>query len=359
MNPMLSTSVNTDQIRFFFFGCWNKGGCPYNEYLQKNVNHIKENNTIFAYDFGVILGDNIYPNDSSKSHSVEITKNGMMCLDSIGVKLYVVLGNHDVTQCDIINQQIINLQNWTLPRNFYSEVKQKNNLKIKIIVIDTNLLASDKIYDSVIFTNNCTLSSNINQNQEQMIFFIKQELKEYDKFDWIIVAGHDPIASFKCKSTRCGVIIHSRIKEMIDLFKDIDNLIYICADTHNFQYDIITENGKSIKEIVVGTGGAHPDKILPEFKTVDQLVGNYHIKMIDTYTPYGYCDMTLTKDKVSFTYYKLSDANHQDNEVYPLELHQFTIVKNGKINQKAESIYRKKSDITQWNYLINKLKLFY
>ncbi|XWV26395.1 hypothetical protein QJ857_gp0675 [Tupanvirus soda lake] len=320
--------METDLIRFFFFGCWNDGGCKNNENLRNVINNIDNNKHL--YEFGVILGDNVYNEKGNKFHDIEILKDGIECISNLNLPLYIALGNHDVTQCDIINEQAKKSSYWIFERNFYAIEFNKNDLNVKLIVIDTNLLADDKIYNSLTNSKNepCNLPSNISNNRIEMLQFLENQLKDSGNYDWIIVAGHDPLASFKLKSKTKGPLAKAHIDILLNLMGRIPNLVYICADTHNFQYNTITSSDGlyMVNEVVSGTGGANPDVILPEFRNgVYNIQDLYNIKMHDTHEPYGYCDMTVNKDKIIFIY---------NNNVPFLQQHLY-VIENKKLEQKG------------------------
>ena len=299
--------MDVTKIQFFFFGCWNDGSCKNNVFLNNIIKSIKSCSDL--YDFGVILGDNIYPEViDKKKHYIETLKSGIECINSINKPLYIVLGNHDVTQCDIITEQARNNKNWNFEKNFYALTFERSNVSVKLIVIDTNLLADDKIYRSIFMDEQqelpCKLPPTINTNYDDMIRFLKRELKTANKYNWVIVAGHEPIASFKEKKNSTKPIANPKINLMVELLGSIPNLIYICADTHNFQYNTISNGSSNITQIVSGTGGATPDQILPIYKDnkFHDIDGIHKIIMHDTYTPYGYSDMIIMKEKIVIMY---------------------------------------------------------
>jgi hypothetical protein len=301
-------------LQFFFFGCWNDGGCTGNNNLKNIINHIHHNKK--SYEFGVILGDNVYNSKKTKIHHIETLLDGIQCINTIDLPLYIVLGNHDVTQCNIINEETKKHGNWNFEKNFYSFVVNKIDLNVKIIVIDTNLLADKNIYDSIFEENNtekpCTLPEAINTNYDEMIQFLQNETNNAQNYNWIIVAGHDPLASFRFKNNMSQAIPKPHIDILLSILGKISNLIYICADTHNFQYNTVTSNDKKlvVQEIVAGTGGASPDMIVPVFKNniFNSIGGLYNMMMHDTHDPFGYCDMTIYPEKIIIVYHKISPS---------------------------------------------------
>ena len=317
--------MDINKYQLFFFGCWNNGGCKNNGFLRKIVDSIITNNNL--YDGGIILGDNVYPTKLSNFHDISVLKDGIECINRIKKPMYIALGNHDVTQCDIITHEAKNHDYWIFDKNYFSKTFNKNNLSIKLIVIDTNLIYDNKIYQSIHLDEKqnirCDLPKSIDPKLENMMEFIKKELSDSKKYNWIIIAGHHPIAFFKQQKDIAKPIINAKFGELVEIFGSLKNLVYICADTHNFQYNIISNNDKSknVKQFISGTGGALPDMIVSEFKDGNfyEIGNDYKILLKDTYSPYGYCDMIITENNLVVIY----------NNIVPMfEQHLFMIDKN-------------------------------
>ena len=291
-------------LRFFFFGCWNNGGCSNNQNLSNVISTIAANKHL--YDFGVILGDNIYNEGKSQFHNIETLKNGIECVNKINLPLYVVLGEHDITQCDIIKEQSKKHDNWIFEGNYYATEFEKSSIKLKLIVIDTNLLADPKIYTKV---EECLLPENIKTNRQEMLNFLRNELTTASHYDWVIVAGHCPPASFKHKDNKSQLIVKPYANELLEILGDVPNLLYICAGTHNFQYNTVSSVDRRffMREIISGTGGAEPDLIVPVFRIggAQSAEGLLDTEMHDTHEPYGYCEMTISANKIYLIYHKI------------------------------------------------------
>ena len=330
-----------DTIKFFSFGCWNLRGCIGNEHLQKNVDNIKSND----YQFGIILGDNIYvpkdqePRTSSlaegkpkasqeprsgpkkkKAYDIQTLAGGMQCINDIQRPLHIVLGNHDVEQCNILLYQLykhadeilpVDLSNWNIPSNYYTTTEKKDGVTVKIIVIDTNILDKPQVnYDP----EECPVQTNVNGDVDQMLEMLEHELHSSDNVDWIIVAGHVPLASIKEKGSKIVQHIpqeyYIRIYEAIYTSPHRSKVLYICADTHNFQHNTLGYKEYILNEIVIGTGGATPDVInnvavgtqVSIFEGSEALPREYTLTMNEYYPPYGYAEFVASKDKMDVAY---------------------------------------------------------
>jgi hypothetical protein len=200
------------------------------------------------------------------------------------------------------------ISNWNLPNNYYSNTFQKDNMNIKFIFIDTNLFSQNENYiDNInLFYNKEPVLDIL----DQMFIWLEKELKDSDKYDWIFLSGHDPIASFKIKKEKH--ITHISNIDILTKFMNLinhPNIIYLCADTHNFQHNIIKfNNNYPIQEFIIGTGGADPDDILPIYIDKDEQEilfedGNrLGIKMIDTKMPYGYGEFYVDNNIITYNF---------------------------------------------------------
>jgi hypothetical protein len=240
-----------DNIRFFFFGCWNQNRLA----TADIINKINEESLC---TFGVVCGDNVYP---EKINDVKIAKiddiiNGFDILKSFRGDVYIGLGNHEVDTTEpcksLFDEKQQATSNIIMPNNYYSiDVNNKTTGKLmtKIIIIDTNVLEG----------NTCYGDYNIDMENE-MIEWLKTELSLCGDTTPIVM-GHYPLFYFKHnKETHHYEFQKNYTMKKIyeELLGYIKPIYYLCADVHNYQY-IITEN---ITQHIVGTGGAQHDKVI-------------------------------------------------------------------------------------------------
>jgi len=84
--------------------------------------------------------------------------------------------------------------------------------------------------------------------------FIKDEGDKRDKH--IYIFGHIPILSLNPKTEKGR--IWDINEHLVDAFVKLNpnNITYICADTHNYQdIEIIFQDGKKVRQFVIGSGG--------------------------------------------------------------------------------------------------------
>ena len=329
--------ITSPKSKFFHFGCWNEGGCKNNPNLEKVVQNIKKEADSFA--FGIIAGDNVYPNkhritqlerktnktpeeeielqeikQNPGHHRLDIFNDGKDCVKKIGVPLYVILGNHDVTQCDIVKAHIAdNSSEWNFPSNYYNVEWSVGNKRINLIFIDTNLLSSAT---AVCYSKDRNVNWSL--ERKKMLDWVKGNIRaEYDHY---IVVGHDPIVSCKAKGGATKMLFIDKVDDFIECLSG-KKVYYLCADTHNYQHIKITNdkfgtNKVDIEVIVAGTGGAHPDGVPDDYKerctpktiqncsSIDS--GQCKLTIAEMNKSYGYCEVTVG-DTLEFKYIQVAD----------------------------------------------------
>ena len=247
---------DSENIRFFFFGCWNDNRDATRD-IVNNINSLENESKCL---FGLVCGDNVYPQKESGNKIADINHiiEGFNILKNFDGLVYIGLGNHEVDTTEkckaLLDEKRNSTNNIVMPNNYYSiDVIHNSNQKLitKIIMLDTNLLEGNTCYGK----HNDII-------EEEMMRWLNNELMICKNQSITpIVAGHYPLFYFKENKnnkqyTFTVNVIMTRIYEM--LYDYQHPIQYICADIHNYQY--ITTN--NITQHIVGTGGAQQDKIV-------------------------------------------------------------------------------------------------
>jgi predicted phosphodiesterase len=325
-----------------------------NKYVNKNET-----------DFLIIAGDNFYPPKVKDKESSEVNvktkvkkvveyddqlfKSGFDALPKI--PKYLIFGNHDIedqikinnpinnilfpnlndistTDCKILNLQ----QHYTSNKPEYTvfnEVLYRQYNSTLIIMLDSNLL---KLYHNsqqdlgcykYLFDN--FLKSNpdikIDQLIEHQINTILQLISSISNINNYIFVAHHPIFTCKHKDDDDNGARKLKTESHLGLFRffsnydlirllDDKNITYLCADLHLYQFGIVNIGQLSIKQYVVGTGGAHQD--VYDFKKsseqsyidIDGIRG-YNYTVIENYNKiYGFLvvDIETIQDRDIITY---------------------------------------------------------
>jgi hypothetical protein len=276
-------------MKFVHFGCWNNGLCSESgtnglSIMTKKLNEYILTNSI---EFLTVAGDNYYPKKEltgKKFNDVEFN-SGFECLPK-QIKKYLIFGNHDIDdiivndegvalKCKILEEQIKKAEdNNTF--EIFNDVLHKIIGNTLIIMFDSNLYEEDK---TKFIRDTC-------YNKLFNSFVEKSELKIKDLIDYqntfisdlittnptvknIIFIAHHPIYSIKSKIKNSVEIKDDyETTNLIIFLKNIQELLvgkkiyHLCADTHIYQEGIIILSPTiSIKQYIVGTGGASQDNI--------------------------------------------------------------------------------------------------
>ena len=235
------------------------------------------------------------------------------------------------------------IEEFSYINNYYYNIFESNTTKIMSITLDTNLLMSDKIeICDEIYTGSKDTEANI-----MMSWFFRKliDVRIQNDFDYIIILGHHPIVHFKKLLFNTENYQYFKDSSFIEYINTLpekykDRIIYLCADTHNYQDIVIQTEKNNIRHIISGGGGADLDDIFIEPELLEHLKKTdckldtsenklealsqhtinisktikkeeLNITVNKTYPDvniendiYGYCDIKFEKDKVDINFIK-------------------------------------------------------
>jgi hypothetical protein len=229
---------------FLFMGCWNEA-LPSPEPRNAVAAAIRANPVPTL----ILGGDNVYPKKQvvgekkMKTYSLELLNEGLGLFAE--KHLHIALGNHNVDAPEI---QTRVMEIGRLTNRYYCKTFRD---AYALVVIDTNLV------DTV-----------LGPPMLEWIARTVRTLQESGTRYYFI--QHEPFLSYKkgkAEQLDKGV-------DILRLLAAYPPILILCADTHNYQELMITVGGVSIPQIVVGTGGAHPDPFgdTSETKVRDDIV---------------------------------------------------------------------------------------
>lgn len=304
------------------FGCWNNYKMVDSRIPMKNVTDylktVQDN-----YSDLIILGDNYYSQNSTKitdpKSGLKIKKiefnqkefnDGFEMIETIGIpNKYLIMGNHDLEDTILDNCIGLKLQkdksdkfNIKFPYGKHKVTVGDSNYKY--IFIDTNL------YNMIDKVNTCfdTIENkNVNELLDEQNRFIIEELND-SSIKKFLIFGHEPLVTLKSK-----ILIEQEIRkdnsilneELLKiLFDSGKEIIYVCADVHMYQNGIIKNSkGKTIQQIVCGTGGGDKDYYCLSSKY--HKLGLIDFELVNFIDGYGYVEIVLTPDGISHQYIKI------------------------------------------------------
>lgn len=245
----------------------------------------------------ILAGDNIYSRNPTEEEmanphkgldetlydmDLQLSEGFMKCFNEVDVKnIYVAIGNHDITNCDILNNQI-NFDKWSLPGLYYNVIYEMRGYKMNIMFIDTNLYDKDKTCNPSEYSrdetkitpeNEAWLSMAINRQKEWMVNTVLD-----NRCEWNVIVGHIPFLYNPHKKMKDGSKFDYSVNK--ELASDISYVnrsvrerglniqLYLCADEHNQQVIKCQGNvdvGYNMTDlpaiIIAGSGGTDLDNV--------------------------------------------------------------------------------------------------
>lgn len=263
------TTIDKDKplVPFLFMGCWNEDDSP-----RVSVAKAITENPIETLVLG---GDNVYPQklrignatDFTKVYSLKTLMDGIHMLH--GKDIYAALGNHNVGGPMLKTQR--GLSEWTMPDRYYSV----NFSDCSLVVIDTNLIDDETAFNTM---------------TEWLVNTITKLNEDGRKYYYV---QHDPFISFGKKK----MIVLPKLRDLLSILAKYPPIAVLCADTHNYQKGTLKIGDVTIKQYVVGTGGAHPDFVMG--KNGDKYEVDGIVYTMETHIP-GYGYLELTSDETKF-----------------------------------------------------------
>lgn len=346
-NSIETKSKSSD---FIFFGCWNNINCK-KEYVYRDIvlDYISLNEVAIKQLY--IAGDNWYTNERKigdanyKVYLTDVLTTGYAKLYAMKKDVYIAVGNHDEDNdgdkghtllkkdCNIHTQKYYLRQ---INEGKLREEAMPPTLNELHLLALGNQFADNSMCEKGIYIyaddigvryNNGNIVIIINTNRFddyttglKYLGSIKAVIKRVENAkttEQIFVMGHIPLFDFKPDKTGNGnaakaanadqIKLHKINKKeerydkiilkLFDLFA-VHNIVYICADTHNFSIMRIQREDKVVIQITAGTGGADPDLLQTEYAVSPYYV-NDGIFNIQAYAlnPYGYVKIKMEENK--------------------------------------------------------------
>jgi hypothetical protein len=308
---------------FIFFGCWNNVNCK-KEYVYRDIvlDYIHNNEKTINQLY--IAGDNWYTNIKNidgvnyKVYLTDILTRGYDKLYSMNKEIYIAVGNHDedknadaadATQA-LQKDCNINTQKYYLKK--IKDLKAERVGRTTDTITEPTLESLEfdakagKLTDSYLCKNGVYIyveDIGVRYNKGNIVIIINtNKFDDYDEGleylerirafieyvvgvrnssgsggsgEQIFVMGHIPLFNFKKDEIQIQDINKKKPKfreiivGLFDMFVE-NNIIYICADTHNFSIMRIKCNNSDARvliQITAGSGGADPDFLTTEYAT--------------------------------------------------------------------------------------------
>lgn len=420
-NSIETKSKSSD---FIFFGCWNNINCK-KEYVYRDIvlDYISLNENAIKQLY--IAGDNWYTNERKigevnyKVYLTDVLTTGYAKLYAMKKDVYIAVGNHDEDKdgdkghtllkkdCNIHTQKYYLRQ---INEGKLREEAMPPTLNELHLLALGNQFADNSMCEKGIYIyvddigvryNNGNIVIIINTNRFddyttglKYLGSIKAVIKRVENAkttEQIFVMGHIPLFDFKPDKTGNGnaakaanadqIKLHKINKKeerydkiilkLFDLFA-VHNIVYICADTHNFSIMRIQRENSVVIQITAGTGGADPDLLQTEYAVSPYYVDD-GIFNITAYAlnPYGYVKIKMEENKrikVCYTQIiKIKDEKDKTSQVgvlpktnvftYRVDMNTKTFDDTSKATTTAKATATAKSISDMEVYMSNKQKV--
>ena len=313
-------------VNYLAFGCWNKFKDDSSErqtiIFQQIYEYIESSE--ISFDFLCLLGDNYYPNKKTvdgekvKEYNDSNLKKGFELLNQIKLPKIFVHGNHDIKdfpeECQLLSM-MAELDASVIDRksNFYPKeiVRITENtimffLDSTIYELPDDLIISETCYKKLFdfltpyFKDPPRLLSDIKDKQLEIVCSTLES--NLDKPN-IIFHFHHPIVSKRRKVDEIKTDYNEKLIDFYDSIKGLlndKNIYHICADTHFYEYSIISIGGLNINQYIVGTGGADLDNPIEKSRIVINKNVIYDIQI--NLKKYGILLISEIEDSIQFRF---------------------------------------------------------
>jgi len=298
-------SIPIELHPFIFVGCWNSKGRPRDAVIKAITESPIEN--------VVLGGDNFYPEKKKNATGKKVKKynSSLLTTPIFAKKQHVItaLGNHNIDVGPDKNGQIVDIldlekayQKWNIPGGppYFFIMRYKD---VDLMILDTNIIT---------IANDPDVKK---EERDAAVTAVKHMLECIEAYvpppNGYYCVMHEPIFSAQQKRDDDNKITSSyqQLTMGKELLKALCNKVppisILCADTHNYHDVLITYrcpagNERTIRQIVVGTGGAKPDKIDWSFYKAPIIADDIKYEIIPPNITDSFGYMIITKDINTF-----------------------------------------------------------
>ncbi|RXK83097.1 purple acid phosphatase family protein [Filimonas effusa] len=217
-------------LNFIVMGDWGRNGENYQKEVAAGMGKAAHD---LDASFVVAVGDNFYPYGvaSTQDHQWITSYESVYTAQSLHVKWYVVLGNHDyITNPDAQVAYTKMSSRWTMPSRYYSKTFNINGdtaQKVLMLFIDTDPIEKQlrgQAHDSIKYPAGAV---------ETQLRWMEQELQA-SKATWKIVVGHHPVYT---GGWRADIQDTKNMRGVLEpLFRKYGVELYISGHEHHLEY---------------------------------------------------------------------------------------------------------------------------
>ncbi|MFT3822994.1 MAG: tartrate-resistant acid phosphatase type 5 family protein [Chitinophagaceae bacterium] len=240
-------------LHFILMGDWGRNGENYQKEVAANMGKAAHD---LGASFVVATGDNFYPYgvQSTQDYHWISSYETIYTAQSLHVKWYVVLGNHDYASNPDAQVAYTKISSrWTMPARYYTKSFTVGKDSVLMAFLDTDAIEKElrgQAHDSVKYVEGAVAK------QRQWL----EKLLASSNAKWKIVVGHHPLYTGGWRKDDEDT---KKMRDFLEpLFSQYNVDLYLCGHEHHLEYT--KPNGKTHYIISGAASEARPAALNPE-----------------------------------------------------------------------------------------------
>lgn len=269
-------------VNYLAFGCWNKIRNEDDTIQQVFFHNLKSKiGELEELDFMAILGDNYYPEKKKRDgKKIKIYNEanlfqGFRYLNEIErINKIFIHGNHDIKdfkECQLTGMLsektgVFDPLHSVYPNELH--IERGNTL---MFFLDSTVYEFD---DSIEISSTCYKKvfeqypdlKTIGDIKKFQIDYAIDKLSKSSGITNIIFHFHHPIFARRLKDDKVKIDYNRDLREFYNIISEYlrgKNIYHVCADSHLYEEGVLSFNGLTVNQYIVGTGGADLDTPIP------------------------------------------------------------------------------------------------
>ncbi len=214
-------------LHFILMGDWGRNGDNYQKEVAVNMGNAAHD---LGASFVVATGDNFYPYgvQSTQDYHWISSFESIYTAQSLHVKWYVVLGNHDYASNPDAQVAYTKISSrWTMPARYYTKSFTVGKDSLLMVFLDTDAIEKElrgQAHDSVKYVAGAV------EKQRQWL----ESLLASSNAKWKIVVGHHPLYTGGWRKDDEDT---ERMRIFLEpLFSRYNVDLYLCGHEHHLEY---------------------------------------------------------------------------------------------------------------------------
>lgn len=289
-------------VNYLAFGCWNKIRNEDDKIQQVFFHNLKsiitDDSRFRDLKFMAILGDNYYPEKKNrdgkkmKIYNEDNLYHGFRYLNEIErIHKIFIHGNHDIKdfeECQLTRmlsegKEVFDPLHSVYPNELH--IERGNTLMFFLDSTVYEFADSIKISSTCyrkVFKKYLCLETIGHIKQFQINYVMKILIEKFSDITNIIFHFHHPIFARRLKDEKVKIDYNRGLRDFYNIISKYlrgKNIYHVCADSHLYEEGVLSFDGLTVNQYIVGTGGADLDTPIPVDRRLVNINGiDYDIK---------------------------------------------------------------------------------